>query len=60
MLPEMKFLAENYEPEIWWSDGDPASPEYFGSKEFMAWLFNNSPKKDTIVTNDRYSCYLHG
>ena len=50
----MKFLAENYEPEVWWSDGDPASPEYFGSQEFMAWLFNHSPKKDTIVTNDRY------
>ena len=54
MLPEMKYLAENYAPEVWWSDGDPASPEYFGSKEFLAWLFSNSPKKDTVVTNDRY------
>ena len=54
MLPEMKFLAENYEPEVWWSDGDPALPEYWGSQEFMAWLFNHSPKKDTIVTNDRF------
>ena len=55
MLPEMKFLATNYQPEIWWSDGDwEAPPEYFGSQEFLAWLYNESPMKDTVVVNDRW------
>ena len=55
MLPEMKYLATNYEPEVWWSDGDwEAKPEYFGSQDFLAWLYNESPTKETIVTNDRY------
>ena len=54
MLPEMKYLATNYEPEIWWSDGDFAMPEYFGSQDFLAWLYNESPKNATVVANDRY------
>ena len=55
MLPEMKYLATNYEPDVWWSDGDwEAKPEYFGSQDFLAWLYNESPSKDTVVTNDRY------
>ena len=54
MLPEMKFLASNYEPHVWWSDGAwEANPEYFGSQEWLAWLYNESPTKDSIVTNDR-------
>jgi len=55
MLPEMKYLAENYQPEVWWSDGDwEAHPEYFGSQEFLAWLYNKSPSKETVVVNDRW------
>ncbi len=51
----MKQLAQLVEPHVWWSDGDwEAYPEYFGSQEFLAWLFNESPSKDVIVTNDRW------
>jgi len=57
MLPEMKFLATKYEPEIWWSDGDFALPEFWGSQEFLAWLYNQSPKKDTVVANDRWGYF---
>ena len=54
MLPEMKELANLVEPHVWWSDGDwETTPEYFGSQEFLAWLFNESPSKDFVVTNDR-------
>ena len=61
MLPEMKYLATNYEPEVWWSDGDwEAKPEYFGSQDFLAWLYNESPTKETIVTNDRYFYLFSG
>jgi len=54
MLPELKELVERYQPEVLWADGDwEATPEYFGSKDFRAWLYNDSPVKDTVVTNDR-------
>jgi alpha-L-fucosidase len=55
MLPEMKELAELVSPDVWWSDGDwEALPEYFRSKDFLAWLFNESPSKENVVVNDRW------
>jgi len=55
MLPEMKYLATHYKPDVWWSDGDwEANPEYFDSKEFLAWLYTYGPTNQTIVTNDRW------
>ena len=54
MQPELKELVETFSPEVLWSDGDwEANPDYWGSKDILAWLFNESPSKDTIVTNDR-------
>lgn len=54
-IPEMKELIEKYKPLVLWSDGDwEASDEYWQSKEFLAWLYNESPVKDSIVTNDRW------
>ncbi len=54
MIPEMKELAELVGPHLWWSDGDwDYSPDYYNSKEFLAYLFNDSPGKDHIVVNDR-------
>ena len=53
--PEMKELAALIEPHVWWSDGDwESTPEYWGSTDFLAWLFNDSPAKDLVVTNDRW------
>merc|ERR1719370_158605 len=60
MLPELKELITRYKPDVLWSDGDwEATPEYFGSKDFLAWLYNDSPSKDTIVTNDRWGKGTH-
>ena len=54
MLPEMKELIETFEPHVLWVDGDwEASDEYFGSKDFLTWLYNESPCRENIVTNDR-------
>ncbi len=54
MIPEMKELVERYAPDVLWADGDwEAEDEYWESKNFLAWLYNDSPSKDSVVTNDR-------
>lgn len=46
---------QTYKPEIIWSDGEwEANSDYWSAKEFLAWLYNISPVKDTVVVNDRW------
>ncbi|KAK4881536.1 hypothetical protein RN001_004855 [Aquatica leii] len=55
VYPELLDIVNSYQPEIVWSDGEwEASDTYWKSKEFLAWLYNESPVKDTVVTNDRW------
>nr|AYV89255.1 plasma alpha-L-fucosidase isoform X2 [Tetranychus evansi] len=54
-IPELYDLVNTYKPEVIWSDGDwNATDEYWTSKEWIAWLYNESPVKDTVVINDRW------
>lgn len=47
--------VEQYKPEVIWSDGDgEVNDTYWNSTTFLAWLFNDSPVKDTVVVNDRW------
>lgn len=53
--PQMKDLINNYQPDVFWTDGDwEASDEVWKSKEFLTWLYNESVVKDKIVVNDRW------
>lgn len=54
-IPELMDLVQRYQPDYIWSDGDwEATDKYWNSTEFIAWLFNDSPVKDTVLVNDRW------
>lgn len=52
---ELNELVKKYQPEIVWSDGEwDAEYTYWEATKFIAWLYNESPVKDTVVVNDRW------
>jgi|WetSurMetagenome_2_1015567.scaffolds.fasta_scaffold00484_15 alpha-L-fucosidase len=55
MIPQMKDLVVRYEPDLVWTDGewDHTSAEW-KSEQYLEWLFNQSPVRETVVVNDRW------
>ena len=53
---ELRDLIERYQPELIWSDGDWMAPDSYWDApgNFLTWLVNDSPVKDTVVFNDRW------
>ncbi len=64
MWPQMKELINTYQPDVFWTDGDwDASENVWKSKEFLSWMYNESPVKDKVVTYDRWGTgvrFKHG
>ena len=64
MWPQMTELINKYQPDVFWTDGDwDASEDTWKSKEFLTWMYNESPVKDKIVTYDRWGSgvrFKHG
>ncbi|KAG5842334.1 hypothetical protein ANANG_G00176530 [Anguilla anguilla] len=55
VLPELHDLVTRYKPDLIESNGDWAAPDsYWNSTEFLAWLYNDSPVKDSVVINDQW------
>jgi alpha-L-fucosidase len=40
-FPQMLEIVNSYKPDVIWSDGDAGPAEYWKSKEFLAWLYND-------------------
>jgi alpha-L-fucosidase len=54
-LPQVKDLVQKYKPDILWGDGEwDMEPEKWKAQEMLAWLYNESAVKDTVVVNDRW------
>ncbi len=64
MWPQVKELITTYQPDVFWTDGDwDASEDTWKSKELLAWMYNESPVKDKVVTYDRWGSgvrFKHG
>ncbi len=64
MWPQAKYLINTYQPDVFWTDGDwDASAETWKSPELLAWMYNESPVKDKVVTFDRWGSgirFKHG
>lgn len=53
--PELRDIVESYRPDVIWSDGDWEAPDsYWKSQQFLAWLYNESPVRESVVVNDRW------
>ena len=60
-LPQLRDLVERYRPEVVWTDGEWDYPwPVWRGPEFLAWLYNESPVKDTVVANDRWGKGFRG
>ncbi|MDX9867323.1 MAG: alpha-L-fucosidase [Kiritimatiellia bacterium] len=54
-LPQMKELVTRYRPDIVWTDGEwDFTDAELRSPDFLAWLYNESPVRESVVVNDRW------
>jgi len=55
MIPQMKDLVTRYQPDVLWTDGEwEKQSADWKSPQFLSWLYNESPVKNSIVVNDRW------
>ncbi|WP_430968794.1 alpha-L-fucosidase [Spongiimicrobium sp. 2-473A-2-J] len=62
LMPQLKELVETYEPSLIFSDGGEwdGKEEYWKTKEFLSWLYSESPVKNEVVVNDRFAKNMPG
>ena len=62
LIPQMKELVIEYKPSLIFADGGEWDYDdiHWKSKEFLAWLYNESPVKDEVVVNDRFAKGMPG
>lgn len=63
-MPQLYEVVQKYQPWVVWSDGDwEASSDEWQSRQFLSWLYSESPVRDKVVANDRWgsdSRFKHG
>lgn len=54
--PQLKELVTQYRPSLLFSDAGEwlYDDEFWQTKEFLAWLYTDSPSREDVVVNDRW------
>ena len=62
VIPQLRELVTRYEPALIFADAGEwdHDEEFWKTKEFLAWLYNNAPNKDEVVVNDRWAKGMPG
>ncbi|MBN62857.1 MAG: hypothetical protein CME20_15995 [Gemmatimonadetes bacterium] len=62
LLPQLRELVAAYEPALIFSDGGEwdGGEDYWQTKQFLAWLYNEAPNRDEVVVNDRWAKGMPG
>jgi len=62
LLPQLKEIVLKYQPSLIFSDAGEwdGSAEYWKTREFLAWLYNEAPNKEEVVVNDRWCSNMPG
>ena len=62
LIPQLKELVLNYQPSLIFADGGEwdGTEDYWKTKEFLAWLYSDSPVKNEVVVNDRFAKDMPG
>lgn len=56
LLPQLKELVNRYQPAVIFSDAGEwdFGPEFWKTREFLAWLYNEAPNREEVAVNDRF------
>ncbi|UCD22995.1 MAG: alpha-L-fucosidase [Gemmatimonadota bacterium] len=62
VLVQLRELVNDYQPAVLFADGGEwdEDDEYWKTKEFLSWLYNNAPNRDEVVVNDRWARGMPG
>jgi alpha-L-fucosidase len=62
ILPQLKELVLHYRPALIFSDGGEwdETAEFWKTREFLSWLYNEAPNRDEVLVNDRWCLGMPG
>ena len=62
VLPQLRELVKEYQPALIFSDAGEWDEDenFWKTKDFLAWLYNNAPNRDEVVVNDRWAKGMPG
>ena len=61
LQPQLREAVKRYAPSMLYFDGEWEFPaDSFEMRDFLAWLYNDSPCKDDVVVNDRFGAGSRG
>lgn len=61
LIPDLHQLVALYQPDMLLMDGEwEHNSTFWTTRDFLAWLYNSSPVKDTVVVDDRWGSECRG